>query len=184
MTNKPTIKIFEDRKVRSVWDAEAGKWYISIVDVISYSYNEVISGSYSFAVRTTDSETKPEILRLRDLPLTVCLSVKGSRYPAHLHFLLQYFVHVGRAFDIKPGRRIGEPDESLRIVEQGNASVTDSSSSSIRQETMSLMIPSMRYWIFFSFIGLRGIGRRVPSEKDIAKKPSCSVVQQPASAGR
>jgi len=29
-----TIRIFEDKKVRSVWDVEAGKWYISIVDVI------------------------------------------------------------------------------------------------------------------------------------------------------
>ena len=31
---KDTIKIFEDKKVRSVWDAEAEKWYISIVDVV------------------------------------------------------------------------------------------------------------------------------------------------------
>ena len=30
-----TIKIFEDKKVRSIWDAEAEKWYISIVDVVS-----------------------------------------------------------------------------------------------------------------------------------------------------
>ena len=28
------IKIFEDRKVRSVWDEEAEKWYVSIIDVI------------------------------------------------------------------------------------------------------------------------------------------------------
>jgi hypothetical protein len=28
------IKLFENRKVRSVWDAEAEKWYISVVDVI------------------------------------------------------------------------------------------------------------------------------------------------------
>jgi hypothetical protein len=28
------IKLFEDRKVRSAWDADAEKWYISIVDVI------------------------------------------------------------------------------------------------------------------------------------------------------
>ena len=31
---KNTIKIFEDKKVRSLWDAEAEKWYISIVDVV------------------------------------------------------------------------------------------------------------------------------------------------------
>ncbi len=34
MDTKHAIKIFEDKKVRSVWDAEAEKWYISIVDVV------------------------------------------------------------------------------------------------------------------------------------------------------
>jgi hypothetical protein len=28
------IKLFENRKVRSLWSAEEEKWYISIVDVI------------------------------------------------------------------------------------------------------------------------------------------------------
>jgi hypothetical protein len=31
---KDSIKIFEDKKVRSLWDAETGKWYISVVDVV------------------------------------------------------------------------------------------------------------------------------------------------------
>jgi hypothetical protein len=31
---KDTIKIFEDRKIRSVWDTKVEKWYISIVDVV------------------------------------------------------------------------------------------------------------------------------------------------------
>lgn len=35
MTKKDAIQIFEDRHVRSVWDAEAEKWYVSIVDVIA-----------------------------------------------------------------------------------------------------------------------------------------------------
>ena len=34
MSNQTAIKLFENRKVRSVWDAEAEKWYISIVDVV------------------------------------------------------------------------------------------------------------------------------------------------------
>jgi hypothetical protein len=34
MSKNTSIKLFENKKVRSVWDAEAGKWYISIVDVI------------------------------------------------------------------------------------------------------------------------------------------------------
>ncbi len=34
MEKKNEIKIFEDRKVRTLWDAEQEKWYISIVDVV------------------------------------------------------------------------------------------------------------------------------------------------------
>ena len=35
MTKKSQIKIFEDRKIRTVWDSDADKWYISIIDVIA-----------------------------------------------------------------------------------------------------------------------------------------------------
>jgi len=34
MEKKNEIKVFEDRKVRSLWDSEQEKWYISIVDVV------------------------------------------------------------------------------------------------------------------------------------------------------
>lgn len=34
MTKENAIKLFEDKQVRSVWDEDAEKWYISIVDVI------------------------------------------------------------------------------------------------------------------------------------------------------
>ena len=32
MTKKQTIQLFEERKVRTVWDDEHEKWYFSIVD--------------------------------------------------------------------------------------------------------------------------------------------------------
>ena len=35
MTQKQAIQLFVERKVRTVWDDEAGKWYVSIVDVIA-----------------------------------------------------------------------------------------------------------------------------------------------------
>ena len=35
MTKKETLKLFEERKVRTVWDDEKEKWYFSIVDVVS-----------------------------------------------------------------------------------------------------------------------------------------------------
>ena len=40
MTKEPAIKLFEDKEVRSIWDAEQEKWYISITDVI-----EILTGS-------------------------------------------------------------------------------------------------------------------------------------------
>lgn len=35
MTKQDAIKIFEQQKVRSAWDSEAEKWYISVIDVVS-----------------------------------------------------------------------------------------------------------------------------------------------------
>lgn len=34
MTQKEAIQLFEDRKIRTIWDTDAEKWYFSIVDVI------------------------------------------------------------------------------------------------------------------------------------------------------
>jgi len=34
MSNQTKIKLFENSKVRSIWDSEQEKWYISVVDVI------------------------------------------------------------------------------------------------------------------------------------------------------
>jgi hypothetical protein len=34
MTKETAIKIFEDKKVRTIWDSEQEKWYFSIVDVV------------------------------------------------------------------------------------------------------------------------------------------------------
>ncbi|MCH5172924.1 MAG: Bro-N domain-containing protein [Bacteroidales bacterium] len=34
MTKKQSIQVFEQRKVRTVWDDEAEKWYFSVVDVV------------------------------------------------------------------------------------------------------------------------------------------------------
>jgi hypothetical protein len=35
MTKETAIKLFEEKQVRSVWDAEQEKWFISIVDVVA-----------------------------------------------------------------------------------------------------------------------------------------------------
>jgi hypothetical protein len=35
MEKQNDIKIFDHKKVRTLWDAEQEKWYLSIVDVIA-----------------------------------------------------------------------------------------------------------------------------------------------------
>ena len=34
MTRKDALKLFEDKKVRTVWDSEQEKWFLSIIDVV------------------------------------------------------------------------------------------------------------------------------------------------------
>lgn len=35
MTKQQAIQLFEERKVRTIWDNELEKWYFSIVDVVA-----------------------------------------------------------------------------------------------------------------------------------------------------
>ena len=46
MGKDTTIKLFEEKQVRSVWDAEHEKWYISIVDVVAILTESVDSNAY------------------------------------------------------------------------------------------------------------------------------------------
>ena len=34
MTKKQTIQLFEEKKVRTVWDDEQEKWFFCVVDVV------------------------------------------------------------------------------------------------------------------------------------------------------
>jgi hypothetical protein len=43
---KDSIKVFGEKKVRSVWDVEAEKWYISVVDVIEVLTDSVDAAAY------------------------------------------------------------------------------------------------------------------------------------------
>ncbi len=46
MKQQNAIQLFEDKKVRTLWDAEQEKWYISIVDVISILTESVDANAY------------------------------------------------------------------------------------------------------------------------------------------
>lgn len=46
MTKKESIKIFEEKKVRTVWDDEQEKWYFSIVDVVAVLTDSINPQAY------------------------------------------------------------------------------------------------------------------------------------------
>lgn len=46
MSKKESIQLFEDKQVRSSWDAEQEKWYVSIVDVIAVLTDSVDANAY------------------------------------------------------------------------------------------------------------------------------------------
>jgi hypothetical protein len=46
MSKKEAIQIFEDKQVRTAWDAEQEKWYISVIDVIEILTNTDRSRKY------------------------------------------------------------------------------------------------------------------------------------------
>jgi hypothetical protein len=46
MTKETAIQLFEEKQVRSVWDAENEKWYISIIDVIAILTESVDANAY------------------------------------------------------------------------------------------------------------------------------------------
>lgn len=46
MTKKQGIQLFEEKRVRTVWDDEAEKWYFSIVDVVAVLTDSLDPGAY------------------------------------------------------------------------------------------------------------------------------------------
>lgn len=46
MTKREALKLFEDKKIRTVWDDEQEKWYFSIVDVVAVLTDSVDSTAY------------------------------------------------------------------------------------------------------------------------------------------
>lgn len=46
MHKEEAIQIFEDKQVRTAWDAEQEKWYIAIVDVVAVLTESIDPNAY------------------------------------------------------------------------------------------------------------------------------------------
>lgn len=72
MEKKNEIKIFEDKQVRTIWDAEQEKWYISIIDVIS-----VLTGQSGYqGARNYWKVLKHRLLKEGNQSVTNCNQLK------------------------------------------------------------------------------------------------------------
>lgn len=54
MENK--IKVFENKQVRTVWDADAEEWYFSVVDVVEILTDSADPKQYIKKMRSRDAE--------------------------------------------------------------------------------------------------------------------------------
>ena len=69
MTKETAIKLFEDKKVRSAWDADAEKWYISVIDVVAVLTDSADPKRYWSVLKTRLKQEGAE-------PTTICSTLK------------------------------------------------------------------------------------------------------------
>jgi prophage antirepressor-like protein len=71
MTKKQAIQLFQERKVRTVWDDKEEKWYFSIVDVVS-----VLTDSDYQAARKYWKVLKGRLIKEGNETVTNCHQLK------------------------------------------------------------------------------------------------------------
>lgn len=52
MKKQDAIKIFEDKKVRTLWNGEHEKWYLSVIDVVEVLTDSQNPGKYWSVLKT------------------------------------------------------------------------------------------------------------------------------------
>ena len=56
MTKKETIKLFEEKKVRTVWDDESESWYFVVTDVVEALTDSANPSDYIKKMKKRDPE--------------------------------------------------------------------------------------------------------------------------------
>jgi len=69
MSKKEALQLFENRQVRSVWDSDAEKWYISVIDVIEVLTESIDPKRYWSVLKTRLKQEGCE-------PTTICSTLK------------------------------------------------------------------------------------------------------------
>lgn len=56
--NSTQIKLFQDSKIRSVWDEEERQWYFSVIDVVAVLTESVNPRDYWFKMVAPDGKMR------------------------------------------------------------------------------------------------------------------------------
>lgn len=75
---KDNIQLFEDRKIRTAWDAEKEEWYFSVVDVVSVLTDSADPKQYIKKMRSRDAELNARWGTI--CTLTAMTAADGKRY--------------------------------------------------------------------------------------------------------
>ena len=85
MTQHNAIKLFEEKRVRTVWDDQQEKWYFSVIDVVSVLTDSVNSTDYFKKMRKRDPQLAAFVGT--NCPQVVMLAWNWKRKQARLSFL-------------------------------------------------------------------------------------------------
>ena len=82
MKQKQSLQLFDNHKVRIVWDAEAEKYYFSITDVVQVLTDSVDVKQYIKRMRTRDLELNSKWGTCTPVqPVTICHQFKMLTEP-------------------------------------------------------------------------------------------------------
>ena len=73
MTQKQSLKLFEERNVRTIWDDTQEKWYFSVVDVIAILTDSATPRNYWKVLK---NRLKKRILAEAGQLVTICHQFK------------------------------------------------------------------------------------------------------------
>ncbi len=89
------IKLFESKKIRSVWDSLEGKWYFSVVDVVAALSDSSDPKDYWYRIKKREKVSGIELSTIcRQLKLEFADGKKYQTDCAHTEGLLRIILAI------------------------------------------------------------------------------------------
>ncbi|MCF8298936.1 MAG: hypothetical protein K9J13_15415 [Saprospiraceae bacterium] len=73
------IKLFQDKKISSVWNAEDEKWYFAVVDIVEVLTESIKPRDYWYRLKKREKKMELTCRQFVDY----CLNQQGASCPHH-----------------------------------------------------------------------------------------------------